>query len=63
LCGYKAILAINEELYKQVQKPKGMKIFIDSHVPPAAGLSSSSAFTVCSAVATAFANGLIEKIP
>ena len=39
-----------------------MKIFIDSHVPPEAGLSSSSAFTVCSAVTTAFANGLIDKI-
>lgn len=39
-----------------------MKIFIDSHVPPAAGLSSSSAFTVCAAVATSFANGLTDKI-
>jgi galactokinase len=43
--------------------PKGLKILIDSHVPPAAGLSSSSAFTVCAAVLTMHANGLTEKIP
>jgi galactokinase len=39
-----------------------MKILIESLVPPAAGVSSSSAFTVCSALATAHANGLkIQK--
>ncbi len=36
---------------------------IDSHVPPAAGVSSSSAFCVCAAVVTLFANGLEKKIP
>lgn len=36
---------------------------IDSLVPPAAGLSSSSAFTVCTAILTAHANGLLDKIP
>lgn len=35
---------------------------IDSLVPPASGLSSSSAFTVCAAVTTAHANGLLNKI-
>lgn len=60
LCGYKAILAHDDELKKKMEgkKPKGMKILIDSHVPPAAGLSSSSAYTVCAAVTTMHANGL-----
>jgi N-acetylgalactosamine kinase len=58
LCGYKGILAHHEDLRALVKKPIGMKIFIDSHVPPASGLSSSSAFTVCSAVTTMHANGL-----
>lgn len=62
LCGYKAILAHDAELRDSVPKPKGLKIFIDSLVPPAAGLSSSSAFTVCAAVATMHANGLTDKI-
>jgi galactokinase len=39
-----------------------MKIMIDSFVPPAAGLSSSSAFTVCAAITTAHANGILHKI-
>ena len=42
--------------------PKGMKILIDSVVPPAAGLSSSSAFTVCAAITTMHANGLTDKL-
>lgn len=60
LCGYKAILSRDEKLRKLVEKPKGMKIFLNSIVPPAAGLSSSSAFCVCSAVATMHANGLTD---
>ena len=63
LCGYKAVLAIDEKYYSQVAKPKGFKILIDSHVPPAAGVSSSSAFTVCSAVTTMFSNNLEKIIP
>ena len=39
-----------------------MKILIDSLVPPAAGLSSSSAFTVCAAITTAHANGVLDKL-
>ena len=63
LCGYKAILAHNEELRNKVQgKPKGLKILIDSYVPPAAGLSSSSAFTVCTAIVTMHANGLTKEV-
>ena len=62
LCGYKSILAHHEDLRSQVKEPKGMKIMIDSHVPPASGLSSSSAFTVCVAVTTMHANGMIGKI-
>eukprot|EP00351_Strombidinopsis_sp_SopsisLIS2011_P000616 CAMPEP_0116881034 /NCGR_PEP_ID=MMETSP0463-20121206/13093_1 /TAXON_ID=181622 /ORGANISM="Strombidinopsis sp, Strain SopsisLIS2011" /LENGTH=104 /DNA_ID=CAMNT_0004532469 /DNA_START=218 /DNA_END=532 /DNA_ORIENTATION=- len=60
LCGYKAILANDADLKAQVTKPKGMKVLIDSWVPQAAGLSSSSAFTVCAAVLTAHANGVLE---
>jgi galactokinase len=39
-----------------------MKIMICSQVPEAAGLSSSSAFTVCAAVTTMHANGIIGKV-
>lgn len=35
---------------------------IDSHVPPAAGLSSSSAFVVCTSLLASHANNLIGKI-
>lgn len=64
LCGYKAILAHNEDLRKLMEdkNPAGMKILIDSIVPPAAGLSSSSAFVVCAAVTTMYANGLTDHI-
>ena len=62
LCGYKAILATDERCYNSVVRPKGLKIFIDSLVPIAAGVSSSSAFTVCSALVTMHANGLTHKV-
>jgi galactokinase len=63
LCGYKAILAHDDGVRAQLTgKPKGLKILIDSVVPAAAGLSSSSAFTVCAAVCTMHANGLTDKI-
>ena len=58
LCGYKAVLSVNEKWASQVPKPKGLKVMIDSHVPTAAGLSSSSAFTVCTSLMTMHANGL-----
>ena len=49
--------------YKEkVVKPTGMRVYIDALVPPAAGLSSSSAFTVCSALLTTHANGLIKEV-
>ena len=63
MCGYKAVLSIDEKYYSQVSKPKGFKILIDSHVPPAAGVSSSSAFCVCAAVTTMHVNGMTNKIP
>ena len=63
LCGYKAVCVHDLELRAMVTKPVGMKILIDSNVPPAAGLSSSSAFTVCSAITCAHANGILNKIP
>lgn len=44
------------------KKPAGMKIMIDSLVPIAAGLGSSSAFCVCAAVTTMHANGLISHV-
>jgi len=63
LCGYKAILGNNSPLVLvDGKKPTGMKILIDSVVPAAAGLSSSSAFTVCAAITTMHANGLNEQI-
>lgn len=62
LCGYKAVLALDSKLKGKVERPTGMKILIDSLVPPAAGLSSSSAFCVCAAVTTLHANGLIKDI-
>ena len=61
LCGYKAILALDSPIKGSVT-PQGMKILIDSNVPAAAGLSSSSAFTVCAAITTAHRNGVIEKL-
>lgn len=60
MCGYKAILAHNEDIRSLVKKPVGLKIMIDSRVPIAAGLSSSSAFTVCTAVTTMHANNIID---
>lgn len=63
LCGYKAVLATDEKYYSLVTKPKGLKILIDSIVPPAAGVSSSSAFTVCASIVTLHANSLDKKIP
>jgi len=63
LCGYKSIMLHNEEITKLLKdKPKGLKILIDSSVPIAAGVSSSSAFTVCIAILTAQANGVREGI-
>jgi galactokinase len=62
LCGYKAVLSLNKDWAAQVPKPKGLKMLIDSHVPTAAGLSSSSAFTVCAAVVALHANGLTSKM-
>ena len=62
LCGYKAILALTSPLKDKVLRPRGMKILIESLVPPAAGLSSSSAFTVCAAVTTLHANELINQL-
>lgn len=58
LSGYKAILDINEKWAKAVPKPKGLKILVDSRIPTASGLSSSSAFTVCVSLVTLHANGL-----
>ena len=62
LCGYKAILALDSPWKGKVAKPKGLRIYIDSLVPPAAGLSSSSAFCVCASTLTAHANGLLSEI-
>ena len=61
LCGYKSILALKSPVKDDVQA-QGMKILIDSIVPAAAGLSSSSAFTVCAAITTAHRNGVLDKL-
>jgi galactokinase len=62
LCGYKSVLALESKLKGKVQKPQGFKVLIDSLVPPAAGLSSSSAFCVCAAITTLHANNLLGEI-
>ena len=59
-CGYKAIM-LNQA--SSFEKPRGMRIMIDSTVPIAAGLSSSSAFTVCAAITTMHANGIVGLSP
>ncbi len=62
LSGYKAILLYDEDIARKVKKPRGLKLFIDSVVPVAAGVSSSAAFCVSAAIATMRANDLeIEK--
>ncbi len=59
LCGYKSVMVHNEEFRSYLKgPPKGLKIYIDSKVPIAAGLSSSSAFTVCSSIMASHANGI-----
>jgi len=63
VCGLKAVLSVDEKWAKQVIKPKGLKILIDSRVPQAAGLSSSSAFTVCTALVILHANNMVDKMP
>ncbi|KAI8322048.1 Galactokinase [Martensiomyces pterosporus] len=53
-CGYKGALeAIG------VAAPKGMQCLMDGSVPSSAGLSSSSAFVCCAALATMKANGKV----
>jgi len=58
ICGYKAVLSVDQKYAAMVEKPKGFKVMIDSVVPAEAGVSSSSAFTVCSAVLALHVNGL-----
>lgn len=59
----KAILSLDEQLASSVTKYRGLNILIDSHVPPAAGLSSSSAFTVCAALVMLHVYDLQNQIP
>ena len=57
-------MAHNKDITKFLDgRPKGLKILIDSLVPIAAGVSSSSASVVCIAILTAQANGIREQIP
>lgn len=63
MCGYKSVMIHNEEFRSHLTgPPKGLKILIDSRVPVAAGLSSSSAMTVCSSIMASHANGIRENI-
>lgn len=59
LCGYKGALT---EIGSEDLKPTGMKVFIDSTVPVAAGVSSSSAMVVCAALLALHANSLLEQM-
>ncbi|CAG8478351.1 10067_t:CDS:2 [Diversispora eburnea] len=52
-CGYKGILQ-----HLGIDNPKGMYCLVDGIVPSASGLSSSSAFVCCAALATALANNV-----
>ena len=63
LAGYKSVMwspEIEEEI-KNGFEPTGLKVFIDSNVPMEAGVSSSSAFTVCTAILSLHANGFLDK--
>lgn len=55
--GFEAISSYMRSHFPK-QTPKGMKILVDSTIPIAAGLASSTALVVVSAIATLFANGL-----
>lgn len=58
LSGFKGILD-----KFNLTKPKGMNICLLGQVPKSAGLSSSSALVVCSALTTVYANRLsITKV-
>ena len=54
-CGYKGAF---DSLNSQNRTPRILKICMSGTVPPAAGVSSSSAFVVASCMATALANGM-----
>jgi len=59
LAGYKGILQENS---KEVPKPVGLHLLMHSNVPIAAGVSSSSAVTVASALVALAANNLRTKM-
>ncbi|KAI9205342.1 ribosomal protein S5 domain 2-type protein [Polychytrium aggregatum] len=52
-CGYKGLL----ESHGNIQ-PRGFRALVDGNIPTGAGLSSSSAFVCCSALATMQVNGI-----
>ncbi|CAG8491620.1 9636_t:CDS:2 [Paraglomus occultum] len=52
-CGYKGIIQ-----HFKLSRPKGLHCLVDGNVPPGAGLSSSSAFVCCAAIAVSYANNI-----
>ena len=58
LCGIKGVL---EEM--GIREPVGVDILVDGSIPPASGLSSSSALVCCAALTALCANGRADDLP
>eukprot|EP00045_Choanoeca_perplexa_P012302 m.133767 g.133767 ORF g.133767 m.133767 type:complete len:487 (+) comp15955_c0_seq1:525-1985(+) len=55
LAGYRGMMESTTTI------PQGMRVMVDGNVPPGSGLSSSSAFVVCAALAVSYANKVLPS--